>query len=83
MLGSNGCFLICIQVSQEVGKVVWYSHIFKNFPQFVVIQKINGFNLVSETEVDAFLEFLRIRKSKKRSSLAAEETHGEGNNAML
>ena len=83
MFVCNCCFLTCIQVSQEVGKVVWYSHIFKNFPQFVVIQKIKGFNVVSETEVDAFLEFLRIRKSKKRSSLAAEETHGEGNNAML
>ena len=34
MSGSNYCFLTCIQVSQEVGKVVWYSHIVKNFPQF-------------------------------------------------
>ena len=63
--------------------MVWYSHIFKNFPQFIVIQRIKGFNVVSETEVDAFLEFLRIRKSKKRPSLEAEETHSEGNNAML
>ena len=34
MSGSNCRFLTCIQVSQEVGKVVWYSHLLKNFPQF-------------------------------------------------
>ena len=33
---SNCCFLTCIQVSQETGKVVWYSHPLKNFPQFAV-----------------------------------------------
>ena len=38
MSGSNCCFLTCVQVSQEAGKVVWYSHLLKNFPQFVVIQ---------------------------------------------
>ena len=37
MSSSNCCFLTCIQVSQEVGKVVWYFHLFQNFPQFVVI----------------------------------------------
>ena len=36
MSSSNCCFLSCIQISQEAGKVVWYSHL-KNFPQFVVI----------------------------------------------
>ena len=34
---SNCCFLTCLQISQEAGKVVWYSHLFQNFPQFVVI----------------------------------------------
>ena len=34
---SNCCFLSCIQISQEAGKVVWYSHLLENFPQFVVI----------------------------------------------
>ena len=33
---SNCCFLICMQVSQEAGKVVWYSHLLKNVPQFVM-----------------------------------------------
>ena len=36
MSGSNCCFLTCIQVSQEGSKVVRYSHLFQNFPQFVV-----------------------------------------------
>ena len=58
---SNCRFLTCIQMSQEAGRVVWYSHLFKNFPQFVVIQRIKDFNVVSEAEVDAFLEFLRIQ----------------------
>ena len=46
-----------MQVSQEVGKVVLYSHLFKNFPQFVVIHIVKVFSLVNETEVDVFLEF--------------------------
>ena len=57
MSGSNGCFLICIQISQEAGKVVWYFHLMKNFPQFVVIHTVKGFSIVHEAEVDAFLEF--------------------------
>ena len=57
MSGSNCCFLTCIQVSQEGGKVVWYFHLFNNFPQFVVIYTVKGFNEVSEAEVDVFLEF--------------------------
>ena len=40
MSGSNCCFLTYIQVSQEAGKTVWYSHLFKNFPQLVVIHKV-------------------------------------------
>ena len=57
MSGSNYCFLTCILVPQEAGKVVWYSHLFKNFPQFVVIHTVKGFRVVSEAEVDVFLEF--------------------------
>ena len=53
----NCCFLNCIQVSQEAGKVVWYSHLFKNFLQFVVIHTVKGFSIVKEAEVDVFLEF--------------------------
>ena len=37
-------------------KVVWYSHLFKNFPQFVVIHTVKGFGVVNKVEVDVFLE---------------------------
>ena len=57
MSTSNCCILANIQVSQETGKVVWYSHLFKNFPQFVVIHTVNGSSGVNESEVDVFLEF--------------------------
>ena len=54
MSSSNCCFLTCIQISQEAGKVVWYSYLFKNFPQFVVIHTVKGFSTVNEAEVDVF-----------------------------
>ena len=55
LLGSNCCFLTCIQVAQEVGKEVWYSHLLMNFPQFVVIHTVKGFSVVNGAEVDVFL----------------------------
>ena len=57
MSSSNCCFLTCIQVSQEAGHVVWYSHLFQNFPQFVVIHTVKGFGVANKAEVDVFLEF--------------------------
>ena len=54
--GSNGCFLTCIQISQEAGKVIWYSDLFKNFPQFVGIHTVKVFGVVNEADVDIFLE---------------------------
>ena len=54
MSGSNCCFLTYILVSQETGKVVWYSLLFKNFPQFV---NHTDFSTVNEAEVDVSLEF--------------------------
>ena len=54
MSGSNCCFLTRKQVSLEAGKVVWYSHLFKNFPQFVVIHTVKGFSVVIEAEVDTY-----------------------------
>ena len=56
MSGSNYCFLTHIEVSHETGKVVWYFHLFKNIPQFVVIYRFKGFNTVNEAETDVFLE---------------------------
>ena len=57
MSGSNYCFLTCIQVYQVAGKVVWYSHLLKIFPQFVVIHTVKGFSVVYEEEVDVLLQF--------------------------
>ena len=54
MSSPNCFFLTCIQASQEAGKVVWYSHLFKNFSQLVVIYIVKGFNVVNEAEVDVF-----------------------------
>ena len=57
-LSSSNCwFLTCKCVSQEAGKVVRYSHLFKNFPHFVVIHTVKVFSIVNEAEVDVFLEF--------------------------
>ena len=56
MSSSNCCFLTCIQISQEAGKVVWYSHLFRNFLQFVVIHTVKGFGVVNKAEIDVFLE---------------------------
>ena len=56
MSSSNCCFLICIQTSQEAGQVVWYSHLFQNFPQFIVIHVVKGFGIVNTTEIEVFLE---------------------------
>ena len=56
MSGSNCCFLTCIQISQEATKVVWYSHLFKHFPQFVVIHTVKTFGVVNIADVDVFLE---------------------------
>ena len=57
MSGSNCCFLDSIQISQEPGKLVWYSHLFQNFPQFAVIHTVKGFSVVNKAEVDVSLEF--------------------------
>ena len=56
MSSSNCCFLTWIQVSQEADLVVWYSHLLKNFPQFIVIHTVKGFGIVNKAEIDVFLE---------------------------
>ena len=56
MSSYNCCFLTCIQTSQEAGQVVWYSHLLKNFPQFIVIHTVKGFGIVNREELDVFLE---------------------------
>ena len=56
MSSSNCCLLTYIQISQEAGQVVWYSHLFKNFPEFVVVHTVKGFDIVNKADVDIFLE---------------------------
>ena len=56
MSSSNCGFLTCKEVSQESGQVVWYSHLFQNFPQFIVIHTVEGFGIVNKAEIDVFLE---------------------------
>ena len=56
MFCSNCCFLTYIHISQEAGKVVRYSHLFKNFPQFVVIHTVKSISIVNEAQVDIFLK---------------------------
>ena len=57
MFGSTCCFLTCIQVSQEAGKMVWYSYFIKSIPQFVVTHTVKDFSMVNQAEVDVFLKF--------------------------
>ena len=45
-----------MQISQEAGQVIWYSHLLKNFPQFVVTHTVKGFGIVNKAEIDVFLE---------------------------
>ena len=57
MSSSEKCsFLICIHISQEAGKAVWYSHLFQNFPQFVVIYTLKDCGVINKAEGDVFLE---------------------------
>ena len=58
MSSSKCCFLTFTQISQEAGQLVWYSHLFQNFPQLIVIHTVKGFGIVSKAEVDVFLELL-------------------------
>ena len=69
MSSSNCCFLTCIEVSQEAGKVVYYAHIFKNFPQFVVIHTVKGFNVVIEAEIMFFSNSLAFSMIQQKLAI--------------
>ena len=56
MFSSNCCFLTCIQIFLEIGQVAWYSHLFQNFPQFVVIHTVKDFGIVNKAEIDVLPE---------------------------
>ena len=69
MSSSNCCFLTCIQVSQEAGQVAWYSHLFQNFPQFIVIHTVKGFGIVNKKEIKG----IQIGKEEVKLSLFADD----------
>ena len=54
MSTSNCCFLTYIQISQEADQVVWYSHLLKNFPQFIVTHTVKGFGIAKKAKTDVF-----------------------------
>ena len=70
MSSSNCCFLSCIQVSQEAGKVAWDSHLFKNIPQFVVIHRVKGFSIVNQS----FRWFWKTWENNHRNALCIVQT---------
>ena len=80
MSDSDSCFLTCIQISQEAGKVVWYFHLLKNFPQFVVIHTVSGFGVVNKAKGDVFfwnsLAFSMIQHSQKKEQKRFQKISG-------
>ena len=58
MYDSNCRFLTYMQTFQETGKVIWYSHFLKNFPQFVLVHTVKGFSIVSKADRNVFWDFL-------------------------
>ena len=63
---SNCCFLTSIHISQEAGKVVWHSHVFKNFPQFIVIHILSDFSTMtclSWVAPRTWLSFIELDKT--------------------
>ena len=67
MSSSNCCLLTCIQISQEAGQVVWHSHLFKNFSEFVVVHTVKGFNIVNKAE--GYFTTMKIFLIKKMQPL--------------
>ena len=67
MSSSNYCFLTCIQISQEAGKVVWYTHLLKNFPQFIVIHTVKSFGIVNKAEIVFFWNSLELAAAATKS----------------
>ena len=69
MSSSNYCFLTCVQIAQEARQVVWYSHLFKSFPQFIVIHTVKGFGIVNKAEVDVFWNSLAFSTIQQMSAI--------------
>ena len=61
--------------SQEAGQVVWYSHLFQNFPQFIVIHTVKGFGIVNKAEIDyhsLIFEHFHHHPPKKNMSISSK-----------
>ena len=71
MSSSNCCFLTCIQISHEASQVVWYSHLLKNFPQFVVIHTVKGFGIVNKAQSASMNHFCQGPKQALQVILPA------------
>ena len=56
MSSSGYCFLTCKHICQEAHQVIWYSHLFQNFPEFLVVHTVSLFGIVIKAEGDDFLE---------------------------
>ena len=88
MSSSNCCFLTCIQISQEASQLVWSSHLFHNFPQFVVIHTVKGFGIVNKTEIGVFMELscffdnpMDVGNLTSGSSAFSKTSWGNGENS--
>jgi len=68
-VSSNYCFLTCTQISQEAGQVAWYSHLFQNFPQFIVIHTVKVFGIINKAEIDIFWNFLAFLMIQQRLAI--------------
>ena len=62
----NSCFLTCIQISQEAGQLVWYFHLFENFPQFVVSHTVKAFSTVFTKSHEIFNTSLKNVSGESR-----------------
>ena len=58
--------------------MVWYSHLFQNFPQFIVIHTVKGFGIVNEAEIDVFLELSCFFDSPKKKKLMITKEESKG-----
>ena len=79
MSSSNCCFLTCIEVSQGAGQVVWYSLLFQNFPQFIVIHTVKGFVIVNKAEIDVKQKILRRGGKNTPKNCTKKDLHDQDN----
>ena len=70
MFSSNCCFLTCIQVSQEADQVVWYSHLFQNFPQYIVIHTVKGFGIVNNRYTEYIMQNTGLNEAQAGVKMA-------------